>query len=238
MTVEAATLEATPEHTATSVAVRWYVLLVMCLVYTVSIADRYVISTVLEPIRLELQLTDSGVAFLTGVSLSLFYVSFGIPIAVLADRTNRRNIIAISLLAWSAMTALCREVASVTSKDPDFDGRKMIKFGTEMTYRFFSWLAVSGRAAGKSLTLTVKDSGSGICREDRARIFKRFYRGRNVPTSGSGLGLPIAKRIVESHGGRIDVRSEVGAGTDVDVSLPTNGRRTGRGRRGAGASTA
>jgi predicted MFS family arabinose efflux permease len=111
MTVEAATLESTPEL-ATSAAVRWYVLLVMCLVYTVSIADRYVISTVLEPIRLELQLTDSGVAFLTGVSLSLFYVSFGIPISLLADRTNRRNIIAISLIAWSAMTVLCGRAAS------------------------------------------------------------------------------------------------------------------------------
>ena len=82
-------------------------------------------------------------------------------------------------------------------------------------------LALSGRAAGKSLTLTVKDSGSGICREDQVRIFERFYRGRNVLTSGSGLGLPIAKRIVESHGGRIDVRSEVGVGTEIDVTLPT-----------------
>jgi len=84
-------------------------------------------------------------------------------------------------------------------------------------------LAVSGRAAGKSLTLTVKDSGSGICREDQARIFERFYRGRNVSSGGSGLGLPIAKRIVESHGGRIDVRSEAGAGTEVDVTVPTSG---------------
>ena len=98
-------------------------------------------------------------------------------------------------------------------------------------------LAMSGRAAGKSLTLTVKDSGSGICREDQARVFERFYRGRNVSTSGSGLGLPIAKRIVESHGGRIDVRSEVGAGTEVDVTLPTSGRRRlDEGRRAAGVS--
>jgi two-component system phosphate regulon sensor histidine kinase PhoR len=86
-------------------------------------------------------------------------------------------------------------------------------------------LMLSGRAAGRSLTLTVKDAGSGIGREDQARIFERFYRGRNVSTSGSGLGLPIAKRIVESHGGRIDVRSEVGVGTEVDVTLPTSGRR-------------
>jgi two-component system phosphate regulon sensor histidine kinase PhoR len=86
-------------------------------------------------------------------------------------------------------------------------------------------LTVSGRTTGRSLTLTVKDAGSGICHEDQARIFERFYRGRNVHTSGSGLGLPIAKRIVESHGGRIAVRSEIGAGTEVDVTLPASGRR-------------
>ncbi len=84
---------------------RWYVLIMMVLVYTLSIADRYVISTVLEPIRLELQLTDSGIAFLTGVSLALFYVVLGFPISWLIDRGNRRNIIAFCLVAWSIMTA-------------------------------------------------------------------------------------------------------------------------------------
>ncbi|HEY6484496.1 MAG TPA: MFS transporter [Steroidobacteraceae bacterium] len=112
MTAGAAALEAMPVPAAASAAVRWYVLLAMCMVYTVSIADRYVISTVLEPIRLELRLTDSGVAFLTGVSLSLFYVSFGIPLSLLADRLNRRNLIALSLLAWSTMTILCGRAAS------------------------------------------------------------------------------------------------------------------------------
>jgi len=92
---------------AASPPLRWYVLVVMCGVYAISIADRYVMSTVLEPIRLELGLTDSGVAFLTGVSLALFYVTLGIPISWLADRMNRRNILAISLIAWSAMSALC-----------------------------------------------------------------------------------------------------------------------------------
>ncbi len=79
----------------------------MCLIYTINIADRYVMSTVLEPIRRELHLTDSGIAFLTGVSLALFYVSFGMPISWLADRANRRNILAFSLILWSPMTTLC-----------------------------------------------------------------------------------------------------------------------------------
>ena len=50
---------------STTLVARWYVLIMMCLVYTLSIADRYVVSTVLEPIRLELHLTNLGVALLT-----------------------------------------------------------------------------------------------------------------------------------------------------------------------------
>ncbi len=86
-------------------------------------------------------------------------------------------------------------------------------------------LAIRGSATGKSVTLTVQDRGTGIARKDLSRVFERFYRGGNVTVSGSGLGLPIAKRIVESHGGKIAVRSAVGSGTEVDVTLPI-----GRGR--------
>jgi predicted MFS family arabinose efflux permease len=92
---------------APSLWVRWYVLVMMCGVYTFSIADRYMISTLLEPIRLELKLSDAGIGFLTGVSLALFYVTLGFPLSWLIDRSNRRNIIAFSVIVWSAMTALC-----------------------------------------------------------------------------------------------------------------------------------
>jgi predicted MFS family arabinose efflux permease len=85
---------------------RWYVLILMCCVYTLSITDRYMITQVLEPIRLELNLSDSGVGWLTGPSLAFFYVILGFPISWLIDRSNRRNIISISIVAWSAMT-LC-----------------------------------------------------------------------------------------------------------------------------------
>jgi predicted MFS family arabinose efflux permease len=92
---------------ASTLRQRWYVLIIMMLAYTINIADRYVMSTVLEPIRLELQLTDSGVAFLTGVSLALFYVVVGFPLSWIADRYNRRNLLAASIAIWSAMTAFC-----------------------------------------------------------------------------------------------------------------------------------
>ena len=102
-----ATVIESPQSLASSIAERWYVVIVMCLVYAVSIADRYVVSTVLEPIRLDLQLTDAGAGFLTGVPLGLFYVSLGIPMSWLADRKNRRNILAASMIVWSGFTALC-----------------------------------------------------------------------------------------------------------------------------------
>lgn len=85
---------------------RWYVVVILGLVYAVNIADRYVVSTVLEPIRQEFGLSDSGVAWLTGVSLALFYITVGLPIARVADRANRRNIVAGAMILWSAMTAI------------------------------------------------------------------------------------------------------------------------------------
>ena len=94
--------------TADSVATlgqRWYVLIIMMLVYTISIADRYVLSTLLGPISKELNLTDTGAATL-GIPLALFYVTMGIPLSWLCDRTNRRSLLAASVAVWSAMTAL------------------------------------------------------------------------------------------------------------------------------------
>jgi MFS family permease len=97
----------TAQTEVASLAERWYVLIAMCVVYAINIAARYVVTTVFEPIRLELKLTDTGGALLTGPPLALFYVCCGIPIAWLADRSNRRNVVAASLIVWSAFTVLC-----------------------------------------------------------------------------------------------------------------------------------
>ena len=84
---------------------RWYVLFIMMLVYTISIADRYVLSTLLGPISKELNLSDSGAASL-GIPLALFYVVMGIPLSWLCDRTNRRTLLAACVTVWSVMTTL------------------------------------------------------------------------------------------------------------------------------------
>jgi MFS family permease len=85
----------------------WLTLFMLTLVYTINIADRYVLSTLIEPIKNEFGLSDSAVGFLTGTSLAIFYVCAGLPLGVLADRVNRKKMIAISVGFWSAATALC-----------------------------------------------------------------------------------------------------------------------------------
>ena len=93
--------------TGPSIATRWYVLVLLTAVYAMNIADRFMISTLIEPIKADLKLSDSMVALLTGTALAIFYVTAGLPLALIADRGNRRNLIAASLLAWSVATAAC-----------------------------------------------------------------------------------------------------------------------------------
>jgi two-component system sensor histidine kinase BaeS len=68
------------------------------------------------------------------------------------------------------------------------------------------------------MLIRVRDSGSGIAPEDLPRIFERFQKGSD--SRGSGLGLPIARKLVLAHGGEIGIESAPGQGTEVTVSLP------------------
>jgi len=83
------------------------VLGVFTLVYCTNIADRYVLSVLIEPIRAEFGLSDSALGFLSGFAFAIFYTVLGLPIARLADRSNRRNIVAAATVVFSVMTALC-----------------------------------------------------------------------------------------------------------------------------------
>jgi predicted MFS family arabinose efflux permease len=95
-----------PPPSVFSPAVRNYALGVLVVVYTFNFIDRQILSILLEPIKQDLGLSDTALGMLTGFAFALFYATLGIPIARLADRGNRRNIIAWSLTIWSAMTAL------------------------------------------------------------------------------------------------------------------------------------
>jgi signal transduction histidine kinase len=74
---------------------------------------------------------------------------------------------------------------------------------------------------GWSAEIRVQDSGDGISPEKLEHIFDRFYRGDEVPTiQGFGLGLPIAKALVEAQQGGIRLESQVGEGSTVVIELP------------------
>jgi signal transduction histidine kinase len=79
--------------------------------------------------------------------------------------------------------------------------------------------------AGGWAVLRVDDCGRGIPPDDLPRVFDRFYRGRNagLQADGSGLGLAVARQIIEQHGGTIDIASQLGIGTTVTVRLPRSG---------------
>jgi two-component system, OmpR family, sensor histidine kinase BaeS len=74
------------------------------------------------------------------------------------------------------------------------------------------------KSSGDEAVMRVEDNGAGIAPEVLPNIFQRFYKTRD--SSGTGLGLPIARHLVEAHGGKITAESEVGKGTVVRVSLP------------------
>lgn len=78
------------------------------------------------------------------------------------------------------------------------------------------------KIAWRPSRITIEDSGSGIHPEDLYHIFKRFYRSRySKDTQGIGLGLPLAKSVVEAHNGTIEVDSQPGSGTAFTINLIT-----------------
>jgi signal transduction histidine kinase len=86
-------------------------------------------------------------------------------------------------------------------------------------------ITVSAAMAGQFVEVSVADSGEGIPAEDLPLIFERFYRvdkSRSRPGGGSGLGLTIAKRMVEAHGGTISVSSQPGKGSRFTFGVPVD----------------
>lgn len=85
----------------------WYVVVILMIIYIFSFMDRQILGLLVEPIKADLQISDTQMSLLMGFTFALFYTIFGIPIGRLADSKNRVGIIAIGLTAWSIFTTAC-----------------------------------------------------------------------------------------------------------------------------------
>ncbi len=94
-----------------SVAYNYYVLVALTFVYILNIADRQILVVLQESIKKDLHFSDSQLGILSGLAFAIFYTILGIPIARLADKKNRRNIIVVAMIVWSVMTAVCGTVS-------------------------------------------------------------------------------------------------------------------------------
>src|SRR3989338_3649517 len=88
-------------------AYAWYVVTVLFIAYTVSYIDRQIMSLLIEPIKQDLQISDTQVSLLQGFAFTIFYTIAGIPLGRLADQKNRRAIISAGILVWCFMTTAC-----------------------------------------------------------------------------------------------------------------------------------
>ncbi|HEY6484559.1 MAG TPA: MFS transporter [Steroidobacteraceae bacterium] len=93
---------------------RYSVTLLLMLAYTLNCADRTLIAIIGQPLKLDLQLSDTEFGLLVGTAFAALYAFSGIPIARLAERFNRVNILFLVMIAWSALTALCATAVGFT----------------------------------------------------------------------------------------------------------------------------
>ena len=105
---------------------RHYVLVVLLLTYIVNVMDRGVLALLLEGIRKEFQLTDGQLGYLASLPFAFFYAGLGIPLAAIADRTVRRNVLAACCALWSLATAACGMAFNFSSL---FVGRALTAVG-------------------------------------------------------------------------------------------------------------
>lgn len=95
--------------------VAWSTAILLMLANTLAFVDRQALALLVEPIKADLRVSDTGMSLLYGLSFTLFYVLVGIPVARIADRSNRRNIVVGAVFIWSIATALCGLARSFTT---------------------------------------------------------------------------------------------------------------------------
>ncbi len=135
---------------------------------------------------------------------------------------------------------LCREQAVGRSITVDVeiegptiitaDKRKILQVAVNLVANAVTYtpdggrVRVCARGGGDSIEVRITDTGPGIASDDQERIFEQFERLESPGAAGTGLGLPLARRFVEAHGGRLTVESQLGGGSTFAFVLPRAGR--------------
>ncbi len=88
-------------------AYAWYVIAVLVVAYAFAVVDRIVIGLLVEPMKADLQITDTQMGLLQGLAFAIFYTLFGLPMGVLVDRWKRVHLLAMGVFVWSAATVAC-----------------------------------------------------------------------------------------------------------------------------------
>jgi two-component system phosphate regulon sensor histidine kinase PhoR len=142
------------------------------------------------------------------------------------------NILAQEVIAQLKPFTLKREVSVNLESDPNLplitaDKERIRQVITNLLHNAIKFTPKGGKIVvstilnGDSTNLSISDTGVGITEEDLPHVFERFYKADKARSgSGTGMGLAIAKHIVQAHGGTIWARSEVGKGSTFSFSLP------------------
>tara|TARA_B100000809_G_scaffold587_1_gene627 strand:+ start:3054 stop:4397 length:1344 start_codon:yes stop_codon:yes gene_type:complete len=99
--------QSTETSAPTSLTYAWYVVAVLLTAQAFSFLDRMIMGLLVGPIRESFQISDTQYSLLAGLAFSLFYAIMGLPLARIADRSSRRNLIVVGIAVWSFMTAVC-----------------------------------------------------------------------------------------------------------------------------------
>ncbi len=101
------TRETTAEPPYPSPTYAWYVVIILMVAYVFAYLDRFILTLMVEPIKRDLGISDTQMSLVLGLAFAVFYTLLGIPLGRLADRANRRTIVAVGIAVWSVMTAAC-----------------------------------------------------------------------------------------------------------------------------------
>jgi MFS family permease len=167
------------ESRAAVPAWRYWTLFLLVAMATFSMVDKMAIGVLLDPIKRDFDLNDKQLGLLTGIAFSLFFAIAGIPLGIVADRGNRRNLIAICISVWSLATAACGLTTGL---------------GQLLSLR----LIVGAGEAGATPSAVSMISDLFPARE-RAKALAIYYLFTPI---GSGIGLTVGAILVTAYGWR------------------------------------